>query len=86
MALKGQRTTARATAVSRVIDALGGVVQTAATGRTTPQSIYTWERAGSVRLAAACLLLADAAAPVLKCDRWELARELAGVPAPKRRR
>jgi len=88
VATRSGRATAGTTVVTRVIDALGGVVPAAAAGQTTPQTIYTWERAGTVRLATACLLLADAAAPKLGRDRWDLAAELAGItaPAPKRRR
>lgn len=72
--------------VTTVIDALGGVYHAAAQAQTTPTTVYAWERAGRVRLAVPCLLLAQAAAPLLDREPFALARELAGLDKPARRR
>jgi hypothetical protein len=46
--------------VRDAVDAVGGIIKACALAGTTPTTMYAWLRAGHVRLAKPCLLLAEA--------------------------
>ena len=46
--------------VQEAVDAVGGIIKACALAGTTPTTMYAWLKAGHVRLAKPCLLLADA--------------------------
>jgi hypothetical protein len=69
----------RESSIEDAVRQLGGIVQAAAKGGTTPQSVYKAQKDGFVRQARVALLWAELLEPTDLKARWQLVRRLAGL-------